>query len=192
MFSDFSLIILAGGHGSRMGRDKALLTMPDGRTFLQHQLDKGRALGITDILLSGSRTETEGVRVIPDNLPDSGPLGGLEACLPVISHEKALVLGVDTPLVPVEELTRLMTRARSNTEPVTVLRSPDGLQPLIGVYDRSVLPIIREQRTLGRRKLLLTLERSGYCVCESGGAGLCNINTPADYAAIPQSLPENT
>ena len=42
---DVSFILLAGGHSSRMGRDKAQLCW-QGKTFLQHQAEKAQALGV--------------------------------------------------------------------------------------------------------------------------------------------------
>ena len=48
---EISMIILAGGASSRMGRDKSDLTI-DGKTFLEMQIEKGEKLGISDILLS--------------------------------------------------------------------------------------------------------------------------------------------
>ena len=38
---NFSMIVLAGGKSSRMGTDKADLTIGD-KTFLQIQIEKGR------------------------------------------------------------------------------------------------------------------------------------------------------
>ena len=45
---EISMIILAGGASSRMGRDKSDLTI-DGKTFLEMQIEKGEKLGISDI-----------------------------------------------------------------------------------------------------------------------------------------------
>lgn len=45
---------------------------------------------------------------MPDRISGQGPLGGLESCFRRAKTEKCLVLGVDTPLVPVEELQNLL------------------------------------------------------------------------------------
>ena len=55
---EISMIILAGGASSRMGRDKSDLTI-DGKTFLEMQIEKGEKLGISDILLSGYHGENK-------------------------------------------------------------------------------------------------------------------------------------
>lgn len=52
--TQMSMILLAGGLSSRMGSDKADLCW-NGKTFLEHQIEKGKRLGITDIVVSGYR-----------------------------------------------------------------------------------------------------------------------------------------
>ena len=97
---EISMIILAGGASSRMGRDKSDLTI-DGKTFLEMQIEKGEKLGISDILLSGYHGENKyKYPIIPDRFPGKGPLGGLEACFRKAKNPYCLVLGVDVPLVP--------------------------------------------------------------------------------------------
>ena len=71
---EISMIILAGGASSRMGRDKSDLTI-DGKTFLEMQIEKGEKLGISDILLSGYHGENKyKYPIIPDRFPGKGPL----------------------------------------------------------------------------------------------------------------------
>ena len=69
---EISMIILAGGASSRMGRDKSDLTI-DGKTFLEMQIEKGEKLGISDILLSGYHGENKyKYPIIPDRFPGKG------------------------------------------------------------------------------------------------------------------------
>ena len=59
---------------------------------------------------------------MPDRISGQGPLGGLESCFRRAKTEKCLVLGVDTPLVPVEELQNLLKFAMEKADqPVTML-----------------------------------------------------------------------
>ena len=81
-------ILLTGGKSTRMGTDKASLPFGNG-TLLTVQLEKFRALGITDVLISGY-----GDGQIPDDVPGCGPLGGLAACLPRVQNPCALVISV--------------------------------------------------------------------------------------------------
>ena len=52
--NNFTMVVLAGGASSRMGREKSDLLF-GGRTFLETQIEKGRKLGARQILISGYR-----------------------------------------------------------------------------------------------------------------------------------------
>lgn len=131
----FSGIVLAGGHSSRMGQDKAALLLR-GKSLLELQIEKLREIGAGDIMLSGKGGQNiPGVRAIPDILPDRGPLGGIHACLKAAEHPRCLVVAVDIPLLPPSVLSKLCCAHRGG---ITVLRHGEAWEPLIAVYDRSV------------------------------------------------------
>ena len=130
---EISMIILAGGASSRMGRDKSDLTI-DGKTFLEMQIEKGEKLGISDILLSGYHGENKyKYPIIPDRFPGKGPLGGLEACFRKAKNPYCLVLGVDVPLVPAEELAALI-RQSLHSDAKAVILSTAGMRNLLWEY----------------------------------------------------------
>ena len=54
---------------------------------------------------------------MPDRISGQGPLGGLESCFRRAKTEKCLVLGVDTPLVPVEELSKSVEVRNGKSRP---------------------------------------------------------------------------
>ena len=131
-----SMVVLAGGASSRMGRDKSDLTI-EGKTFLEMQIEKGKKLGISDILLSGYHGEKKyEYPIISDRFPGKGPLGGLEACFRKAKNPYCLVLGVDVPLVPADELAALIRQAQNSDEKATFIthntclssQHHDGLQ----------------------------------------------------------------
>lgn len=101
-----SAVILAGGYSSRMGKNKAEL-MLNGKSFLQHQVERFCHMGIEDIIIAGSLREMEGARTVPDIYPHRGPLSGIHAGLLAIRNPSAFVLAVDTPLVPETHLAAL-------------------------------------------------------------------------------------
>lgn len=176
----FSGMILAGGKSSRMGREKANLLL-HGKTLLEWQADKLRALGITDILLSGANCPAlPGTKIIPDILQERGPLGGLHACLQTAEHPQCIVLTVDTPLLPAWVLSKMCCAHEMG---VTVLGHHGKQEPLIGVYDKSVgeviAPLIAE-RSAPVRALRDLVEWSVY---EYYGPEelLLNCNTPEEF-----------
>ena len=182
-----SAILLAGGKSSRMGRDKAMLPFR-GMTLLEWQVQKLRGLGIGDIMLSGSRGCVEGVRVVPDEYPGRGPLGGLHACMKRAVHPDCLVLSVDVPLVPAEALAALVRAHRESGAAATLLRHGDKWEPLMGVYQsrlfRCAEPILQGTNTAVRR----LLDETGFQLLDWPGdeALLLNCNTPEDYERLCQ------
>lgn len=180
-----SAILLAGGKSSRMGRDKAELPFR-GTTLLEWQVEKLWGLGIEDIMLSGSRSGPEGVRVIPDEYPEHGPLGGLHACMKAARNPDCLVLSVDAPLVPPQALAELVRIHREGRGAVTLLRHGDKWEPLMGVYPsglyRIAEPLLQGENTAVRR----LLEETGFQLMDWHGdeALFLNCNTPEDYARL--------
>ena len=182
-------IVLAGGQSRRMGRNKSELRL-NGKTFLELQTDKLRALGIEDIMLSGADCPTlPGTRVIPDEYPGRGPLGGLHACLRAAENHACLVLSVDVPLVPVWALARL---CRAHSGGVTVLRHGALEEPLIGVYDRAAAADIAALLEVGRGAVRALRERVIWRCFDYPGPEelLVNCNTPEDFAAAKRLMDE--
>lgn len=184
-----SMVVLAGGRSSRMGTDKAELRLGD-KTFLQHQISKGEALGIKDIVVSGYRGKWCERPVVFDRYPGKGPLGGLEAALRRVKHRACLVLSVDVPLISVEELRRLIGCSRESggeagsQAEITVLRHGGQMEPLIGVYRRDLADEMgRSLRSLEEGKVRSFLDKAGYKVYESAGEEgmFLNVNDWEDY-----------
>ena len=184
-----SMIILAGGLSRRMGTDKSDLRYRD-QTFLDIQIEKGRKLGIEDILVSGYRGLECQVPVVMDRLKERGPLGGMEACFGCARHERCLVLSVDTPLVSVSELQKLIQRDRESSNLITILRHGEKQEPLIGVYSTMLSESIAAALAKGNGSVFEIKKKTGYGEYESTGNELQfqNINEKADYRRLQEKL----
>lgn len=180
--SELSMVVLAGGRSSRMGTDKSNLRL-QGSSFLEYQIEKGRKLGITDILVSGYQGSGCSAEVVKDRVAQRGPLGGLEACFRKASHSRVLVLGVDVPLIPVSELERLAERSRNSEKAVTILQHRGKEEPLIGVYRSDLADAMLEELSVRKGSVFAFLRRIGYEVYVSDGPDewFANINFPEDY-----------
>lgn len=172
--------VLAGGRSTRMGTDKAALPF-GGMTLLEWQARKLRALGIEDIMVSGSMLPAAGTRFVPDLYPHRGPLSGIHACLLAARTENVLVLGVDLPLVPLSALRGL---GEAHTGGITALCHGQAVEPLIAIYSAQLAPaaeaILRTPDTAVRR----LMERAALRRLRFDGdeALLMNCNTPEGYA----------
>ncbi len=184
--SDFTLIVLAGGASSRMGKEKSDLFL-NGQTFLETQIGKGRQLGAKQILISGYRGEHCSEEIVPDRIPGQGPLGGLESCFRKAETGKCLVLGVDTPLVPVEELHRLLQYAVEEADkPVTMLCHNGKEESLMAVYNASLYKEITAFLESGRSSVYRFLNTVGYSLYRTSAPEgyFQNINDPETYRKI--------
>lgn len=194
----YSMIILAGGKSSRMGIDKADLLL-HGKTFLETQIEKGRELGISDVLVSGYHGKNCSAPTVPDRIKAKGPLGGLEACLRTAQNPRALVLSVDVPLVPTAELKKMIECDRSipdlfceKYKSVTILCNNGKEQPLIAIYDCSLADEMEEEILTRKGSVFAFINRIGYRRYESYAKPMLfeNINDPDIYKKIAAYIPE--
>ena len=129
--------VLAGGHSTRMGQDKALLQVA-GRSLLDLALDKLRAVPLAAApRIAGTRSELSShAPVIADLHPGCGPLSGIEAALAASRQPLNVFLPVDTPLLPAQFLVWMVRRAEITGALVTVPCINGWPQPLCAVYHR--------------------------------------------------------
>ncbi len=169
-------ILLAGGKSSRMGSNKAELLFR-GMPLAGWQVQKMRSVGISEILISGY-----GPGMIPDDIPEKGPLGGLYSCLRRASNRCCLVLPVDVPLIPEETLIALIQAHKGG---ITLLECNGKIEPLIGIYDsglaETILPMLQSGSTAVRR----LLDSVGYRTIPFTEKAdlLTNCNTPEEFAS---------
>jgi molybdopterin-guanine dinucleotide biosynthesis protein A len=133
------------------------------------------------------RYDRVGIPVVPDLLPDIGPLGGLYTALRGAS-ERIIVLACDLPFVTTPFLECLLRTGRDAD--ATVPRTADGLHPLCASYAADAAPRIRRlidegvrqvQEALGSLRLHI-VEGAALAPYDPDGRLLHNINTPDDYA----------
>lgn len=184
-----AMIVLAGGASSRMGREKSDLLL-NGRTFLETQIAKGKQLGVTRIYVSGYHGEGCTEEIVMDRIKERGPLGGLEACLSKAAGDGAdrcLVLGVDTPLVPVSELQNLIQSASADDQNrVTLLRHNGKEESLMAVYETSLSSDIRAFLERGQASVFRFLNEIGYSRYDTqeDDRYFTNINDPKVYEEV--------
>ena len=206
--SGISGFVLAGGPSRRMGSPKAGL-MLDGEPMICRQvrlLDRlcGR-VAVTGVPIGNQRASDAirealsrlDVRVIPDQRPGCGPLGGILSGLCESQTEWNLFLACDLPFVPVSFLRYLCRQAFESSAEVTVPESRDGhCQPLCGVYRRSARLAIRRNLDRGEKKVTrffgsVNCRVVSWAQIAKAGfpAGIfANMNTPEDYEAAIRRL----
>jgi molybdopterin-guanine dinucleotide biosynthesis protein A len=187
---EITAIVLAGGESLRMGKDKAFIEFK-GKSLIQRTLDTLKPL-FKEILIIAKRKEpfsSFGVPVYVDIYPEGGPMGGIYTGL---FHSKGPVFAVacDMPFLN-PEVIRFLTGKLEDFDAV-VLKSPDGLHPLHGVYSRPVLPVMKKLLEKREVKMMDFLKRINTLVIgvaeirhlDPDLACLTNINTPEEMNVV--------
>ena len=182
--------VLAGGHGLRIGGDKATIEL-GGRPLISYPVDALRSAGLDVALALRGDQEIpaglEDVSFVRDEFEGAGPLGGLHAVLKWMPGEWALVVSCDQPFVRVNLLHGILSHSGCTADAV-VARTPQRLQPMPGLYRKSCLPVVEAALKRGERGLRDVLKE--LSLCELAGESLdcldfehssfINVNTPKD------------
>src|ERR1700733_674756 len=145
--------ILAGGKSSRMGRDKALLDF-GGTPLILHIVSLVQPLtGAPTVIGPPDRYANLNLRVIADDEPDIGPLGGIVTAVRDSREPWNLVLGCDLPLLTSEWLAYLIDRALASSADAVVPQTAAGGEPLCAMYRKSCEAGIAREIARGVRKV---------------------------------------
>jgi molybdenum cofactor guanylyltransferase len=187
--SQLSGFVLAGGKSTRMGQDKAAVTL-NGLTLLQHALAALREV-CSDVAILGKQ-ELYGALgpVCEDIFPGCGPLGGIHAALSSSKTLFNLVIAVDTPFLSPEFLSFLVDRAIESGAIVTTPEIDDYTQPLCTVYSLDFCPIAEQALRQGNYKIVPLFPKDRTLVIKEAelrrfafAADMFeNLNTPEDLA----------
>lgn len=179
--------ILCGGKSSRMGQDKGLVTIQEGE-FISHIINTLKK--ITDSILLVTQNEGYsrfGLPVIHDVYPEKGPLGGIHAALQHTQEAQILVFSCDIPLLKsyvIEELIRFQ-----NSADIVFAKTEKKWHPLIGIYAKTLLPVVEEHLNQNKLKLIDFIKEYNYkAVNFIDDAAFTNINTPEILARVEKSL----
>jgi molybdopterin-guanine dinucleotide biosynthesis protein A len=139
----FSAIVLAGGKSQRMGKDKRHLLF-QGKSLLEISVNRLRNIADEIIVVTGEEENLDNrdVHFVVDIEKDRGPMIGLVSGLSKIKNPYGIVTPVDCPLIPHEFLSYLKEKAVSYD--LTVPRWKRGIEPLIAVYSKSIIPVMNE------------------------------------------------
>ena len=155
MTEDIAAFVIAGGQSSRMGRDKAFLTL-DGTTLLERALAVARCVS-QEVTLVGPRDKFAAYGgVIEDVYRGQGPLAGIHAALSASKFELNLMIGVDTPFLDPRFVQYLAEEARTSGATVTVPQVGSQAQPLCAVYRRQ-FALVAEAALRQRRNNIVPL-----------------------------------
>ncbi|MEM9018606.1 MAG: formate dehydrogenase accessory sulfurtransferase FdhD [Verrucomicrobiota bacterium] len=156
--SSYDAVVIAGGRSTRFGSDKAFLDWRGTPLFL-HQLETLRQLSPTQLFVSGNEDQDfdlpEDTRLVLDEKPDLGPIGGLVSAFRSSTAEEIIVLGVDLPLMTSSFLAALQGGKVGHVPKIRYW------EPLAAVYPRlAILEHLESAIANNELKLQALLDRA--------------------------------
>jgi molybdopterin-guanine dinucleotide biosynthesis protein A len=191
-------LVLAGGHSTRMGCDKASLLHPDGRSLARRVYDLLSEAGCEKIVLSLRADQTMPEGFSTENLPEIvrdtigksvGPLAGMIAGMRLQPDADWLILACDLPRLDLETLERLLA-SQTEFDRFLAYRSEfDGLpEPLCTLYGAGSLALLESAFADDLRCPRKILIRNDCRLLDPvSPRALDNANTPEDWnsAIVP-------
>ncbi|HXQ80696.1 MAG TPA: molybdenum cofactor guanylyltransferase [Opitutaceae bacterium] len=177
-------VVLAGGEGRRMGRDKAELPV-DGEPLWRRQARVLRGAGAERVVLIRRRGQApvESADCRLDVFARSGPLAGLHAALGIPGHLWVAVLAVDMPGIDPAWFAWLRGFCRPGAG--AIARHAQALEPLAAIYPAQAREGLAERlvrRDLSVRRFALELAAAGRLVVVPLPAGaatrVASLNAP--------------
>ncbi len=185
-----SAIILAGGKGIRLKRDKTALII-HGKPILNLIIAKLNCLNFREIILiygTDPKLFPLPVRMVGDLIPGSGVLGGIFTGLTCSGTDLNFFIACDMPFPQVNLMKYILQLAGSKNYDCVVPADGGYREPLFAVYRKTCLPVIKEQLEGKNLRIapifyrLKTREVSGTELDQLDPRRLSffNINTPDD------------
>lgn len=182
-------LVMAGGHSSRMGKDKALLRLGNGPSLLELSCSKIACLAPVWHVSCARGRSRPGYPCLEDSLENFGPLAGilkgLENALEHNCHA-LLVLACDLPLMTVSLLANLWELyIRTGHKLLAVYQNPESgvLEMQAALYNVQALPLFQKAAREGRRKLSAVIPVDDRLVLQYSTAlepCFLNCNSPSD------------
>jgi len=180
--------VLAGGKSSRMGANKALLSL-DGTTLLQRTRQVLEAVCQNVFILGSCELYGGFGDCYEDIYPNCGPLGGIHVALLHSRTHFNLITAVDTPFLMPEFLSYMLERAMQSSAVVTAPQIGGYTEPVCAVYSRDFLPIAEAALKAGNYKIVPLFPREQTLIITEAELGqfalgpemFDNLNTPEDF-----------
>lgn len=193
--TDVSLLILAGGKGSRMnGQDKGLMGVA-GKPAIEHLLDRFSAHP-GPVLISANRNleryASYGHPVIKDSSGDfRGPLAGMLAGLMAAPGSHVLTVPVDAPLIDEHYPARMISALAESGQKASVASLNKSIEPVFCLLDKTLAPGLKNYLERGERAVNGWLSEINAVAVDFSDAPqqFINLNIEQDQELLREFLP---
>ena len=188
-------VILAGGKSSRMGQNKALMSL-GGQRLVDRVVEVMHS--VFDALLMVTNTPDVyadlGVPMVRDVWPEKGSLGGVYSAIYHVATPYCLVVACDMPFLRAALLRYLITQIADYD--VVVPDVLGELQTLHAIYSKACLQPIERRLEMHRLRIVgffpdvrvRTVTASELAPYDPALLAFQNLNTPEEFQAAEQRL----
>lgn len=173
-----------------MGKDKALLPFDTYTTLSEFQYHKLSRLFEKTYISAKTNKFDFNCNLIEDRYIESSPLIGIVSLFETLTEDVVFILSVDAPLVDekvIEKLWQKKLYLEKENHPIDAIiaQSPNGLQPLCGIYKRSILPLAQSYLLRDNHKLITLLKSSHMHIINfNDDTPFTNLNTTDEYKKL--------
>ncbi len=162
MLLDIPCVIFAGGRSSRMGEDKSLLPFGTFATLTQFQLDKFQKIFKNVYISCKDRSKFDFDAKFIEDIDMGDVFAPTIAFLSIFKNldcESFFAISVDTPFVSKQSIYALVETDKQSRF-ATLASSINGIEPLCGIYHKSLVFAFEDMIKDQNHKLMLML--SGF------------------------------
>ena len=185
-------VLLAGGKSRRMGEDKRYLVVGE-QTLLQRGLSVLHSIFQEVLVVIAKDSDPLGsdARVVRDQVPDCGSLGGLYTGLIQATTPWIFVVACDMPFLNHAVIAQFTNRR--GAADIVMAKLEGQLHPMHALYGKRCLPVVEQMIQSRRLKIQGMLSQSSLRVqyvteadlhtLDPAGRSFYNVNTVAELEA---------
>ncbi len=155
-------VIVMGGLNTRMNGNKKAFLEYKGEKFYKHICKAFES--VEKIYLSVENDEAYkdlGYELIIDEFKEIGPIGGIYSSINFCKEDAIFILPSDTPLIKKEMIDKMIEKYRMFD--TNIVLSENGKEhPLIAIYKREIIEIVKKNIELGNYKVRDILKEIDY------------------------------
>jgi molybdopterin-guanine dinucleotide biosynthesis protein A len=192
--ADISGVILAGGHGSRLGgNDKGLVEVAQ-QDMIDYVIQRF-APQVGPLYINANRNidryRAKGYPIINDTVEGfAGPLAGIAAVLDQCDTPYLATSACDSPFLPEDLVARLVTPLVEADATVSVALGGGRPQPVFAIISTQLRHSLNEYLANGERKIMSWFRQQDLVEVDFGAdsSPFANINSPDDLLAATNRL----
>lgn len=183
---DMPCVIFAGGKSSRMGEDKALLPFSSYKTLTEFQYARLSKIFKTVYISSKDKNKFDFDALFIEDVKTNNvfaPTAGFVAVFKVLQTNAFFALSVDAPFIPETIIQELVQNDNTHVNAdATIAVSNHGMEPMCGIYHRSLEAAFNTMLDEDNHKLglLLKSSKTNFVHFDDKQAFL-NLNHPHEY-----------